>query len=290
MDFTIIKNKNGHFVFSEEQIQFIIEMQTQNEKSTVAIGKMFNVSHKTITKVLEKNHIPRIGVGRRKYKLDESYFDHIDTPEKAQILGCLFADGSNNIKKQTVSMSLQEEDGYILEQMRQCVQSEKPLEYIDYSNKHDFGYHYKNQYRILFFSKHICTALNNLGMVQNKSLKLKFPKISKQLYKDFILGYFDGDGSFCPHYTRTNKFQPLLTFTSTYDFCKELQSILINELGISGGNVYDASCHNGVTSVLSISGTKQTKTILDWLYQDSPMFLNRKYDKYINAFYNDDNK
>jgi len=44
---------------------------------------MFNVSHKTITKVLEKNHIPRIGVGRRKYKLDESYFDHIDTPEKA---------------------------------------------------------------------------------------------------------------------------------------------------------------------------------------------------------------
>lgn len=182
-------------------------------------------------------------------------------------------------------MSLQEEDGYILEKMRQCIQSEKQLEYLDYSEKHDFGYKYKNQYRLLLFSKHICNTLNNIGMIPNKSLKLVFPDIDKTLYKYFILGYFDGDGSFVSHYTKDNKFHPLITFTSTYEFCKKLQEILIDELHINGGNVYDSSCHNGITSVLSISGTVQTKKILDWMYEDAPMYLTRKYEKYHNAFY-----
>jgi hypothetical protein len=43
-------------------------------------------------------------------------------------------------------------------------------------------------------------------------------------------------------------------------------------------------CHNGITKVLSFSGTKQVKTFLDWLYQDAEMFLYRKYQKYNDNF------
>jgi len=61
---------------------------------------------------------------------------------------------------------------------------------------------------------------------------------------------------------------------------------LRNELNIPCGNIYDASCHNGVTKVLSFSGTKQVKKFLDWLYTDADMYLKRKYEKY-KVNYND---
>lgn len=57
--------------------------------STVKIGKLFDVGHKVIANVLENNNISRTGISRRKYMLNESYFDNIDTPEKAYILGFL---------------------------------------------------------------------------------------------------------------------------------------------------------------------------------------------------------
>ena len=76
--------------------------------STVKIGQLFGFSHKKVAKVLEELSIPRTGVGRRKYQLDECYFDEIDTQNKAYILGFLCADGSNNRDKSTASMTLEE--------------------------------------------------------------------------------------------------------------------------------------------------------------------------------------
>jgi intein/homing endonuclease len=58
-----------------------------------------------------------------------------------------------------------------------------------------------------------------MGMVPNKSLVLKFPDIPKEMYRHFIRGYFDGDGSLCLHINKRGKFQPLLSITSTDDFC-----------------------------------------------------------------------
>lgn len=76
----------------------------------------------------------------------------------------------------------------------------------------------------------------------------------------------------------------------TQNFCEGLQNFIINELNIPCGNIYDASCHNGITKVLSFSGKNQTKTFLDWLYSDADMYLKRKYNKYIKAFYLDNSK
>lgn len=276
-------------IITKEQVGNIIDSYVLGESCT-KLGKKYNVSHKCILKILHKYNIEvNRKYSNRKYKINEIYFDNIDTPNKAYILGFLYADGNVNIKnhKNTLSISLQEEDGYILELMREEMNSEKPLEYIDYSNKNNFGYHYKNQYRLLVFNKHICESLITIGMVQNKSLVLEFPNIPKELYSHFIRGYFDGDGSFCPHYLKNGKFQPLISFTSTDSFCRSIKNILVNTLNISGGNIYEASCHNGITKVLSLSGVIQTKTILDWLYKDANMFLKRKYNKYINSFYSD---
>ena len=260
-----------------------------NNISTVALGKMYGVNNKPIAAVLKEFSISRTGVGRRKYPLNEYFFDDIDTQNKAYILGFLYADGSISRKKSTIAMSLEENDGYILERMRKEIESDRPLEYLDYTNKHDFGYTYKNQYRLCMFSSHMCDMLISKGVCENKSLKLTFPAwMDSSLFSHFVRGYFDGDGSYCPHINNHGKFQPLITITSTDSFCTDLQHMLREILGIPCGNIYDASCHNGITKVLSFSGAVQVKTFLDWLYKDADMYLMRKYDKYISSFYAND--
>lgn len=255
-----------------------------NGLSTVKIGDQYRVSHKIIARVLDEYGIPRTGTSKRKYNLNEEYFNKIDTPNKAYIFGLLYADGNNNLSKYTVSISLEEQDKHILESIRKELKSDKELEYLDYSNKHDFGYTYKNQYRLLFFSKKICESLFEKGMYQNKSLILEFPNwLNDDLKRHFVRGYFDGDGSYCPHFSKNGKFQPLITFTSTNNFCIDLQKYLIKSINIPCGNIYDASCHNGITKVLSFSGRLQVKTFLNWLYNDAEMYLERKYKKYIES-------
>lgn len=276
----------NEIVFSDIEVKDIIDSYLGGE-SSVKIGKRYGITHKPILKVLHNNGID-VNQKRfmRKYSLNENYFDEIDTPNKAYILGFLYADGHNSINKSTITMSLQEEDVEILDAIRKELGSEKPLEFLDYSNKHDYGYTYKNQYRLNVFSKHMCQSLDKIGMTPNKSLILEFPNINDQFYSHFIRGYFDGDGSFCNYYTKDGKQQPLITFTSTYNMCKSIRNILIDNVNIPCGNIYDASCHNGVTSVLSISGVFQTQKILRWLYDDAQLYMKRKYDKYINAFIN----
>lgn len=264
-------------IFTKEDVKDIIDSYL-NKESCTKLGKRYNVSHKCILKILHQYNIDvNQKYSSRKYKINENYFDIIDTQNKAYILGFLYADGNVNIKKNknTISISLQEEDGYILELMRKEIGSEKPLEYLDYSNKSDFGYHYKNQYRLLIFNKHMCDTLINIGMVQNKSLVLEFPNIPKELYSHFIRGYFDGDGSI-------NKKTGSFSIISTLNFVLKVKDILETNLNISGGIVYESSNHNGITYDLYFHKQNETIKIFKWIYNNAEMYLTRKYNIYHN--------
>lgn len=273
---------------SNEQVSEneIVNLYTNDKKPITYIANNLGVSIDDVKNVLSKNEV-LYGRKNKKYWLDETYFDKITTPNQAYVLGFLYADGSNNISKTTVSMSLQEEDFEILEKIRIELCNERPLEFIDYSSKHDFGYTYKNQYRLLIFSKRICGLLNDIGMVPNKSLKLTYPNvINKELHSHFIRGYFDGDGSIC-RYRMPNRDQVNVTITSTEEFCNSIKNICMDELNINVG-IYDASCHNGRTKVATIGGINQCKQFMDWIYKDAELYLERKYLRYCD-YYNIEN-
>ena len=273
------KRFTGNLISSKHKAD-IVE-RYKNGESTVTIGKYYGVSHKTIARILETHGVNRIGNGRRKYALNEHYFDVIDTQEKAYILGFLFADGSNQLPKKTISMSLQEEDKYILEWMRNEIESERPLEFIDYSNKHDFGYTYKNQYRLLMFSAHMGKVLQSYGMVQRKSYNLDFPScISDKLMSHFIRGYFDGNGSITVKQNTFGNYDiSNFSLTSTFDFCTGLQKYLKNNLNITV-YLYEASNHNGITYYMR-SCSYDKYTIFNWMYKGATCYLKRKYYKYL---------
>lgn len=275
-------------IFTNEQIEDIIS-DYKNQGTSVSIAKRYGVNHHVILKLLHQYGVEVSQSKKvRKYALDEHYFDNIDCQNKAYILGFLYADGSNNPSKGTISLSLQEEDGYILDKIRQELHSEKPLEYLDYSNKHDFGYTYKNQYRLLLFSSYLCKRLDGLGMMRNKSLQLTFPDfLPVKLIPHFVRGVYDGDGSIYQFYINDNNIPVTVTITSTANFCESLKCICQDLLNINPG-IYDASCHNGITKVFTLSGRNITKVFLDWIYADAELFLQRKYDRYL-SYYNINN-
>ena len=276
--------KNGipnynEIVFTEEQKEEIVNMYVNKKLSTPKIGKIMGCNYNKICRILDEYGINRVKNRTRKYNINEYYFDNIDTPNKAYILGLIFADGCNFPPKGTVFISLQESDKELLEKIRVEMDNEKELETIDYSKRHDNGYSYNNMCTLKMYSKHMCETLENLGAVRNKSLVLEFPDIPKELYSHFVRGYYDGDGSVYRHIKNENNKKIKLTITSTQKFCNKLKEIIESELGIYCG-VYDASCHNGITRVASLSGTSAVK-LMDWMYQDADIYLQRKYDRYI---------
>lgn len=186
-------------------------------------------------------------------------------------------------------MTLEESDFQDLERIRFEIGSDHPLEFIDYSDKHDFGYTYKNQYRLLLFSTHMCKTLESIGMVPNKSLVADFPTLPSELVRHFVRGLFDGDGSVYRYkYKNRNSYQHTLTITSTLSLCEKLVNVVESALDINC-HIYDASNHNGITKVFTISGKNQIKKFMDWIYDGSDLKLQRKYDRYIQYFYSDEN-
>ena len=278
---------NKKYVFSDEQKDLVVKLYNECG-SAPKVGRAFGVGNHVIEKILKERNIERTGAGRRSYQVNEYYFDEIDTSNKAYILGFFYADGSNVKSKRTISMSLEEKDKDILERIRNEIGSERPLEFLDYSNKHDFRYTYKNQYRLLLFSAHMCNVLESIGMVPNKSLVADFPTLPSELVRHFVRGLFDGDGSVYRHkYKNRNSYQHTLTITSTLSLCEKLVNVVESALDINC-HIYDASNHNGITKVFTISGKNQIKKFMDWIYDGSDLKLQRKYDRYIQYFYSDE--
>ena len=220
------------------------------------------------------------GDTKRKYFVDHNFFDVIDTEEKAYILGFFYADGCNHWRDHSITMVLEEKDGYMLKKINEIMHNEHPISFKDMSNKHDFGYNYKDQYNLILNSFRISTILDMRGMYPNKSLILTFPRwLNPSLYNHFLRGVYDGDGSVYMRHKKSGGTAVNLTITSTENFCKGVMDICAKYLNINP-HIYDSSCHNGITKVFTLSGNIVTKKFLDWLYKDATIYLQRKYDRY----------
>lgn len=261
----------------------------QEGYDTYTIGDVFDMSYKQILSILDEQNIKRIySGGRRTYTLDEHYFDDIDTPNKAYILGFLYADGWNNVEKNVIQLSLQEGDKEILDKISRELKSNKPLQYVHYEYGFEkYGLHMQNQYRLVVSSHILSQALASHGCVNNKSLILEFPHdLREELYSHFLRGYFDGDGTLCRSVRNDGKEDNYsFSLVSTYNFLIEAQKCIIDNTGVPGGNISIPSCDNGITRVLTMCGRLQTKRVMDWLYKDAELYLERKHDRYLTYFY-----
>ena len=200
---------------------------------------------------------------QRKYNIDETFFDVIDTEEKAYFLGFLYADGCNATNRNAVILSLKEDDKEILEKLNSLLQHKKPL------------WHTKSgQTTLLISNKHISQRLIELGCHRAKTYTLVFPsekQVPKHLVRHFVRGYFDGDGWVG---------EKAICIVSTLNFCNSLAEILNQELNV---NSYIRARHperkNNIR-MLELSN-KAARKFLNWIYKGSNIHLQRKYKRYL---------
>jgi len=143
----------------------------------------------------------------------------------------------------------------------------------------------------LHFSSHeIAKNLTKIGLYPNKSKTLKdLPKIPYYLYRHFIRGYFDGDGSIfssidtityllknnnklCQY--KNESFE--ISIVGTNEFIIKMAKIIKYDTNINSF-IYE---HNGMT-YLKISGNNNIKTMLNYLYNGAELYLVRKYEKML---------
>lgn len=205
--------------------------------------------------------------GPRSTEINDRYFDKIDSAKKAYWLGMLYADGCVTDKGSIILVLSGDSDLHVLEEFKKDLNYSGPVRAPKMKECHKL-----QPYRLDFQNPRMAAALVRLGCFPRKSLALQFPnkdQVPEEYMKDFLRGYFDGDGSVSVIDRNLEA-----SITSSIDFCLAFQEYIKKTLNIScffkrqsnSGNV-QFSCRMAVL-------------FLDYLYHNAEFRMNRKYEKF----------
>ena len=258
---------------SQSQIKKIKEM-IQNGAFLKDVAEYCNLDTETMKIRLKELNIEIKNTNRVNRRIKSDYFSIIDSPIKAYWLGFLFTDGSVDHYKKTgrIRLQLQEQDKEILEKFKEDLQLDCKIIYDVRPNSTCCS--------VEFVDEQIFNDLGKYGIVPRKTYEISnipYDKIPKEYLTSYALGLFDGDGSL----SYSNDFSTDVTLnytayhqTEVEDFQKIINSLISNKE--YNKNFFTSAWHT------QWRGRLQVLKILDILYKDSPRFLKRKYDKYIN--------
>lgn len=238
-----------------------------------------NISDRAVRRVLKEEGInTRL---KNRYILDENYFDCIDTESKAYILGFIYADGFVGDEKfNNIVIAVND-----LEILEFIAKEFKFTGNIRKTKKGGFE-NSKCGYSLNFSSKIMASRLREIGLYPNKSLTIDtLPQIDKKLVRHFIRGYFDGDGSIVlSHNTSYYKaidgvikyIYPSYCFMilGTKGFLEEI----IKEAEFNYAKIHNTKSEK--IKCIKINAKKEFNNIFKYLYDNSTIKLQRKYNKW----------
>lgn len=257
----------GKFKFTDEEFLAAIEAK----KSIKEMMELFKVGKGSIIKRLKKFDI-KLHNYHNEDKFDSTVFDSIDTEEKAYWLGFIYADGSisSQTGKYSFELSLKGADIGHLHKFNSFMKYKGDNVKLNKTSCKNKTF---DRCRWVIGNKHLWETLNNYGCVPNKSLVLEFPKEeifkNKDLIRHFLRGYFDGDG--CISISR--KDQISCSVLGTKSFLEKYLEYCPDNIGIQ------IKQPKGRVSVFSYS-TKRAIDFAEFLYSDSNVYLDRKYNRY----------
>lgn len=212
---------------------------------------------------------------------NERFFKEIDSECKAYFLGLITADGSLNDKLNTLQISLVEDDKDLLIKFMNLIYEDRPLRSVDLYNKKNPKH--KIQYQATVTSKLFYEDLKSYGLIQNKSNTghtIYLNKIPDIYLKDFIRGYFDGDG--CISLDKKGSLH--VTFTGNTSFLHQIREVLSQLEGIGTMPVYHRNKENKTNCTVAISGNLQARTMYNYMYADSNFYSTRKFNIFNSRF------
>jgi hypothetical protein len=231
-------------------------------------------SNITVYAIINRNGRDKY-IANKKYEVDENYFEKIDTEEKAYWLGFLYADGYVRMIKNRsgeLKLKLKIGDKKHIELFRKCLKSNhKIIDLISKVKVNNKVYESKCATLSIYNTK-IVNCLINQGCMNNKTFKIKLPKLDDLLMRHFIRGYFDGDGHIHKRKNNINQYQ--IGIMGNDDFIYSMQTYL--------SEVFDSDRINvnkkGKMKTIIISNLNDCKKIKKYFYDNSTIYLKRKKD------------
>lgn len=265
-------------------IEEIIEKH-RNNVSITDLSKMYKISRTKLSKLMRSFlNVEKL----QPISTINTYFDKIDSTDKAYILGFIAADGAivfnkkSNYPSLTITIKYTDHSliNYIKNQINpssNLLEIKRPSSYDKTKEIHHIRFSYGN--------RHLVESLMRLGIYPNKSLTMKniIENVPEIFRNAFIIGYLDGDGNISLPKSRGkyNKSQqknvnyPSHRITINFRGTKDFLQGIVNHLDLKGKiHHYDS------IPTLNI-GDKSDITKIFNCYEGLNFFLIRKYDKFF---------
>jgi hypothetical protein len=244
-------------------------------KNLKKVAESFGVSLRPIKRILKKNNIV---LTNRRYEVNHDYFENIDTQEKAYWLGFLFADGCVRKTKSgsQLVLKLSTKDENHIKLFKKNVDSQHKVTYHkNYTISKKGTQSFSNNCIIRINSNKLVEDLIKQGCIPRKTFTIDKPIIDEKFYKDFIRGYYDGDGNF--FYSEKTKMSVVTIVCASENFRNFLIEIISKIPNI--GKIHEDKKKYTI-KIVNIVGII---SFLDYVYQNSEIHLDRKkeyYEKY----------
>lgn len=242
----------------------------ESGKSLGEIGKIYGVHAQTVHNYLSVEIDMRTySEASRKYAIDESAFDEIDTKEKAYWLGLIFSTGSLLKSPDTKGFNLY---------LREC-HKDMLLKFRDTVLKSDKPLDFNSDDRIYYLrigNEHLFNTLYEYGLRMKKTKFSEFPRHLETKYlKSFILGYMDGKGaiSYRSESGKTERY--IVHVYGPNGFLKEMKSFLEAAVGVQ--NIKQNEEH----SYLALYSQTEITNFVQWLYEEEGTFVVENRMKYM---------
>jgi hypothetical protein len=247
-----------------------------------AIADDYGVTYQAVWQLLKRNGVairPRNETGT-KYYCDHSFFDAIDSEEKAYWLGFLAADADVGDEGR-LSMSLKPSDREHLYRLKYSLKSTHPV--TDYTS--NSGYHGRQvTFSVLDIgSSRLVRGLTLNGVGPKKTFALRWPShLEPDLLKHYLRGMVDGDGSLTTYVRQSPdngklEMQYRFSLTSNTTFLEECQRYLVEACDLRYTKLARKRGGNPNIATLPYGGRRQVERIFRLLYDDAGIFLLRKY-------------
>lgn len=195
---------------------------------------------------------------RRRYAVNQDFFHHVDTEEKAYWLGFVTADGG--IVRNSLVLIVQDRDAEHLARFRSALGAAHPVQRFS-----DRGRGYA---RLTIYSKRLVQALASLGVLPKKSFSIApCVQVPGGLARHYWRGLVDGDGWL----TRTRKGHWIVGLSGNAAILEGFRQFL-SQYVRSKATVRP---HRSIFQI-SFGGTYLPRIVADVLYSGSRVSLHRK--------------
>lgn len=234
-----------------------------------------------------------VGTWKPSARFNEHYFDTIDDERKAYWLGFIWCDGymairhRNNHISYEFKLSLKDTDANHLVKFNKDLNGSYEVKHY---NSNGFNGEGKSmEARLLITNQYFGkTLVEKYGVVPKRSDCSKIiSSIPERLMPHFIRGVIEADGTFCKYRITENGYgvdKYRVSIGTNEDILRTIERHLMDNgiINISERKLYQRhEGRDGEYKTLEISGKIQSLNILNYIYKDANVYLDRKYEKYL---------